>query len=62
MRKFGTDAVDAIIAASMFRPGLIAQQKLLTAHIHDIGPVTPVRLEILPDGGVSRLKKTGRLA
>ena len=67
--EFGTDAGDAIITASMFWPELISQQKLqadhvhdLSAHIRDIGPVTHVRLNIFPDGGVSRLKLTGRIA
>ena len=53
----------------MFWPELISQQKLqadhvhdLSAHIRDIGPVTHVRLNIYPDGGVSRLKLTGRIA
>jgi len=69
MSEFGTDAVDAIITASMFWPELIAQQKLqpyhlhnLSAHIHDIGPVTHMRLNIFPVGGVNRLKRTGRFA
>jgi allantoicase len=69
MSEFGTDAGDAIITASMFWPELIGQQKLsadhvhdLSAHIRDIGPVTHVRLNIFPDGGVSRLKLTGSLA
>ena len=69
MSEFGTDAGDAIITASMFWPELISQQKLQADHVHDlsghiknIGPVTHVRLNIHPDGGVSRLKLTGRLA
>jgi allantoicase len=69
MSDFGSDARDAIITASMFWPELIAPQKLqadhvhdLSAHIADIGPVTHVRLNVFPDGGVSRLKLTGRIA
>jgi allantoicase len=30
--------------------------------LHDIGPVTHVRLSIFPDGGVSRLRLFGRPA
>ncbi|MEQ8305211.1 MAG: allantoicase [Hoeflea sp.] len=69
MSEFGADARDAIITASMFWPELIAPQKLQADHVHDlsdhiarIGPVTHVRLNIFPDGGVSRLKLSGRLA
>lgn len=69
MSEFGSDADQAIITASMFWPELIAPQKLkadhvhdLSAHIGDIGPVTHVRLNIYPDGGVSRLKLSGRIA
>lgn len=69
MSDFGADARDAIITASMFWPELIAPQKLKADHVHDlsakiadIGPVTHVRLNILPDGGVSRLKLSGRIA
>jgi allantoicase len=53
----------------MFWPELIAPQQLQADHVHDlsdhiarIGPVTHVRLNIFPDGGVSRLKLSGRLA
>jgi len=69
MSEFGTDAGDALITASMFWPDLIPQQKLKADHIHDlsadvldIGPVTHVRLNIYPDGGISRLKLSGHLA
>lgn len=69
MSDFGADARDAIITASMFWPELIASQKLKADHVHDlsaqiadIGPVTHVRLNIFPDGGVSRLKLSGRIA
>ena len=59
---------DAIIASSMFWPELIGQQKLQADHVHDydqlnaLGPVTHVRLNIFPDGGVSRLRLFGKLA
>lgn len=69
MSDFGADARDAIITASMFWPELIAPQKLKAHHVHDlsgqiadVGPVTHVRLNIFPDGGVSRLKLSGRIA
>tara|TARA_R110002020_G_scaffold106504_1_gene247855 strand:+ start:13893 stop:14903 length:1011 start_codon:yes stop_codon:yes gene_type:complete len=68
MSEFGTDAGDAIITASMFWPELLPQQKLQADHVHDlsaelrdIGAITHVRLNIFPDGGVSRLKLKGRL-
>lgn len=51
----------------MFWPELIARTKLTADAIHDIGqeqvadigPVTHVRLNIFPDGGVSRLRLFG---
>ncbi|OCW56901.1 allantoicase [Hoeflea olei] len=69
MSEFGAEADDAIITAAMFWPELVPQQKLQADHVHDLsaaladlGPVTHVRLNIYPDGGVSRLKLSGRLA
>jgi allantoicase len=59
---------DAIVASSMFWPELLGPQKLKADAIHkfgrvnDLGPVTHVRLNIFPDGGVSRLRLFGRLA
>jgi allantoicase len=65
----GLDALnETIVAASMFWPELIAPQKLGADAIHRfdsvnaLGPVTHVRLNIFPDGGVSRLRLFGRLA
>lgn len=58
---------DAIVNAAMFWPELMAERPLGpdTEHVFedlaDIGPVTHVRLNILPDGGVSRLRLFGRL-
>jgi allantoicase len=52
----------------MFWPELLALQKLSADAIHKftevqpVGPVTHVRLNIFPDGGVSRLRLWGRLA
>ena len=49
-------------------PELIGQQKLKADAIHRfdsvnaIGPVTHVRLNIFPDGGISRLRLFGKLA
>jgi allantoicase len=58
----------AVIAASMFWPELIAPQKLKPDAIHKfdkvnrLGPVTHIRLNIFPDGGISRLRLYGKLA
>lgn len=66
---YGTDADDAIITSSMFWSELVSSQQLMSDHIHDltthikeIGPVTHVRLNIFPDGGISRLKLFGKTA
>jgi allantoicase len=62
------DLNDAIVAASMFWPELIGPQKLKADSIHTygkvnaLGPVTHVRLNIFPDGGISRLRLFGKLA
>lgn len=62
------DLDTAIIASAMFWPELLAPQKLNPDAIHKfdkvhaIGPVTHVRLNIFPDGGVSRLRLFGQLA
>jgi allantoicase len=59
---------EAVLASSMFWPELIGQQKLKADSIHrfdsvnTIGPVTHVRLNIFPDGGISRLRLFGKLA
>jgi allantoicase len=58
----------AVTTASMFWPEILAPQKLSADAIHKftevrpVGPVTHVRLNIFPDGGVSRLRLWGRLA
>ena len=58
----------AVIASAMFWPELLGQQKLKPDAIHKydtlhaLGPVTHVRLNIFPDGGVSRLRLFGKLA
>lgn len=63
----GTD--QSVITQSMFWPFLISEQKLSMDAIHtfsgnlaDLGPVTHVRLNIIPDGGVSRLRLWGKVA
>jgi len=63
-----TDANDsALITQSMFWSPLLAQQPLQMDHQHyfreqviGIGPVSHVRFNIHPDGGVSRLRLRGR--
>lgn len=65
----GLDSLnDAIVASSMFWPEVLPQQKLSADSIHNFdkvsasGPVTHVRLNIFPDGGISRLRLWGKLA
>jgi allantoicase len=66
-----TSATDkSIITEAMFWPQAMAQQKLEADHIHSfsgdmlakLGPVSHVKLNIFPDGGISRLRIFGRLA
>jgi allantoicase len=64
----GTD--DSIVTQSMFWPELMPPQKLSADAIHEfasdtitpLGAVNHVKLNIFPDGGVSRLRVFGRLA
>ncbi|GGP23430.1 allantoicase [Silvimonas iriomotensis] len=63
----GTD--QSIITQSMFWPVLLDERKLQMDAIHTfsdgiaaLGPVTHVRLNIIPDGGVSRLRIWGKVA
>jgi allantoicase len=65
----GLDDLDAaVIASAMFWPELLGAQKLKPDAIHKydrvngLGPVTHVRLNIFPDGGVSRLRLFGQLS
>jgi allantoicase len=59
---------DAVIAASMFWGELLPPQKLNPDAIHKfdavapLGPVTHARVNIFPDGGISRLRLHGKLA
>ena len=59
----------SLITQSMFWPVLLPEQKLsmdaehhFAKEIAALGPVTHVRFNIFPDGGVSRLRLWGRLA
>jgi len=58
----------AVVTASMFWEELLPAQKLSADAIHNftavrpLGPVTHVRLNIFPDGGISRLRLFGKLA
>jgi allantoicase len=57
---------ESLVTQAMFWPLLLAEQKLEMDRIHgfeaeiaDIGPVTHLRFNIIPDGGVSRLRLWG---
>lgn len=59
---------EQMAAQSLYWPELLPSQKLSQHQIHgylnevqDLGPVTHVRLNIFPDGGISRLRIKGRL-
>lgn len=66
----GAESVDAVTAAAMFWPVLMPDQVLGPDAEHrfggeviqPLGPVTHVRLNIFPDGGISRLRLFGVLA
>ena len=61
---------EAIITQAMFWPLLLAEQQTRMDEQHfyegpqvvSLGPVTHVKLNMIPDGGVSRLRIWGRLA
>ncbi|MBL4740519.1 MAG: allantoicase [Sneathiella sp.] len=60
---------ESLITQSMFWKTLLPNQKLSMDNIHrfekelqDIGPVSHVRLNIIPDGGVSRLRLFGKVS
>ena len=62
----GTD--DSLVTQSMFWRELLPPQKLemdaihrFEAEVEDIGAITHVRLNIIPDGGVSRLRLFGNI-
>jgi allantoicase len=60
----------SVVAQAMFWPELLPEQKLGPDKIHvfgserlaKLGPLNHVRLNIFPDGGISRLRIFGRLA
>ena len=59
---------EQMAAQSLYWPELLPSQKLSMHHIHGytnevakLGPVTHVRLNIFPDGGVSRLRIKGHI-
>ncbi|QQA42152.1 allantoicase [Pelagovum pacificum] len=69
MGHFGDGLADALVTDSMFWKELLPRQKLspdaehsYRDEINDIGPVTHVRFNIQPDGGVSRLRLFGTLS
>ncbi len=70
MPGFAEETREAVEAASANWDMLMEQQKLSADAVHefdpdvvaDRGPVTHIRLNIFPDGGVSRLRLFGRLA
>lgn len=58
----------ALVAQSMFWPVLLPEQRLGADSVHgfaaelaSLGPVSHVRFNIIPDGGVSRLRLWGRV-
>jgi allantoicase len=60
---------DSLVTQSMFWRMLLPEQKLEMNRIHrfereivDLGAITHVRFNIIPDGGVSRLRLHGQLA
>ena len=62
--KSGTE--DSLVTQAMFWRTLLPEQKLemdrlhsFAAEIADLGAVTHVRFNIIPDGGVSRLRLWG---
>lgn len=67
LSEFSGDADKAVVAASMFWDTLLEPQTLSADAIHEFGagrmdPVTHIRLNIFPDGGISRLRLFGKLA
>lgn len=59
----------ALVSQSMFWAELLPEQKLAADHVHGfraelkpVGPVSHVRFNMIPDGGVSRLRLWGRPA
>jgi allantoicase len=63
-----TGTHESIVTQSMFWPDLMAPQPAQADHVHvfdgaalaDLGPLTHVRLNMHPDGGISRFRAFGR--
>ena len=60
---------ESLVTQAMFWPELLPEQKLQADHVHRFGaelrthgPITHVRFNMFPDGGVSRLRLWGRPA
>ena len=67
LSQFGDGLTDALVTDAMFWPTLLPETPLGADAEHrlaveELGPVTHVRLDIHPDGGVSRLRLLGRPA
>lgn len=69
LRNFGDGLTDALITDSMFWADLLPPQKLgpdtehrFRGELSPLGPVTHIRFNIFPDGGVSRLRVLGTTA
>lgn len=69
LSAFGDGLTDALVTDSMFWTEMMPQQRLSADTVHTfvdqlevLGPVTHVRFNIFPDGGVSRLRLFGRPA
>lgn len=67
LQHFGDGLTDALVTDSMFWPILMKDQRLSADAIHSYveqvecpAPVTHIRFNIHPDGGVSRLRLFGR--
>jgi len=65
----GAVTTQSLITQSMFWQELLPEQKLemdqefrFSDEINTVGPITHVRLNIIPDGGVSRLRLFGKIA
>jgi allantoicase len=61
---------ESIVTQSQFWPTLMGERKLAADTVHsfegsdlaDLGPISHVKLNIFPDGGISRFRVFGRLA
>jgi allantoicase len=66
--RVGGGTVQSIVTQSQFWDELLPPQKLqmdreheFTGEVQDIGPVSHVRINIFPDGGLSRVRLLGRI-